>query len=191
MERRAHQPVRTGLLARLLSLRALPGSWRANTIYRCSARRADRDSPGRQLRHRNFLAGWPQHRHLHFRILARALSLHRMQYALASLRRFPFALSIHLPMHRLKRWVPASENPTLRKSRTLDIPGGSFYSAWQIATAILQSKPHARVAELADALDLGSSGQPWGFESPLSHHACYHLNSPVERSADASQPEAN
>ena len=28
---------------------------------------------------------------------------------------------------------------------------------------------HARVAELADALDLGSSGQPWGFNSPLSH----------------------
>lgn len=28
----------------------------------------------------------------------------------------------------------------------------------------------ARVAELADALDLGSSGQPWGFESPLSHY---------------------
>jgi hypothetical protein len=27
----------------------------------------------------------------------------------------------------------------------------------------------ARVAELADALDLGSSGQPWGFESPLAH----------------------
>ncbi len=28
---------------------------------------------------------------------------------------------------------------------------------------------NARLAELADALDLGSSGQPWGFESPLSH----------------------
>ncbi len=28
----------------------------------------------------------------------------------------------------------------------------------------------ARVAELADALDLGSRGSiPWGFESPLSH----------------------
>ena len=27
----------------------------------------------------------------------------------------------------------------------------------------------AKVAELADALDLGSSGRPWGFESPLSH----------------------
>ncbi len=26
------------------------------------------------------------------------------------------------------------------------------------------------MAELADALDLGSSGKPWGFESPLSHH---------------------
>ena len=30
-------------------------------------------------------------------------------------------------------------------------------------------EPCARVAELVDALDLGSSGQPWGFESPLSH----------------------
>ena len=29
----------------------------------------------------------------------------------------------------------------------------------------------ARVAELVDALDLGSSGiAPWEFESPLSHH---------------------
>ncbi len=28
----------------------------------------------------------------------------------------------------------------------------------------------ARVAELADAPDLGSGGQPWGFDSPLSHH---------------------
>ena len=27
----------------------------------------------------------------------------------------------------------------------------------------------ARVAELADAPDLGSGGQPWGFNSPLSH----------------------
>src|SRR5215831_3963330 len=29
--------------------------------------------------------------------------------------------------------------------------------------------PCARVAELADARDLGSRGQPWGFKSPLSH----------------------
>ncbi len=29
----------------------------------------------------------------------------------------------------------------------------------------------ARVAELVDALDLGSSGlAPWEFDSPLSHH---------------------
>ncbi len=28
----------------------------------------------------------------------------------------------------------------------------------------------ARVAELAYAPDLGSGGQPWGFNSPLSHH---------------------
>ena len=29
---------------------------------------------------------------------------------------------------------------------------------------------NARVAKLADALDLGSSGQPWGFESLHAHH---------------------
>ena len=34
----------------------------------------------------------------------------------------------------------------------------------------------ARVAELADAPDLGSGGQPWGFESPLSHSTAMPLN---------------
>ena len=29
---------------------------------------------------------------------------------------------------------------------------------------------NADVAKLADAPDLGSGGQPWGFKSPLSHH---------------------
>ena len=38
----------------------------------------------------------------------------------------------------------------------------------------------ARVAELADALDLGSSGQPWGFESPLSHHGSSYVNRKVK-----------
>jgi hypothetical protein len=43
----------------------------------------------------------------------------------------------------------------------------------KIVRELLFSTPfRARVAELADALDLGSSGQPWGFESPLSHHDC-------------------
>jgi trigger factor len=35
------------------------------------------------------------------------------------------------------------------------------------------------VAELADALDLGSSGQPWGFNSPLSHQI---INAAAEKS---------
>ena len=34
----------------------------------------------------------------------------------------------------------------------------------------------ARVAELADALDLGSSGRPWGFEPSHAHHC---LNNPL------------
>lgn len=29
---------------------------------------------------------------------------------------------------------------------------------------------YALVAELVDASDLGSDGQPWGFESLLAHH---------------------
>ena len=29
---------------------------------------------------------------------------------------------------------------------------------------------YAQLAELADALDLGSSGRPWGFESLVAHH---------------------
>jgi hypothetical protein len=32
------------------------------------------------------------------------------------------------------------------------------------------------VAELADAPDLGSGGQPWGFESPLSHSTAVPVN---------------
>ena len=31
-------------------------------------------------------------------------------------------------------------------------------------------KIYASMAELADALDLGSSGRPWGFKSLCSHH---------------------
>jgi hypothetical protein len=47
----------------------------------------------------------------------------------------------------------------------------SLQGELKIVRKLLFSTPlRARVAELADALDLGSSGQPWGFESPLSHH---------------------
>ena len=34
---------------------------------------------------------------------------------------------------------------------------------------LIDGSIYARVAELADALVLGTSGQPWGFESPPSH----------------------
>ena len=54
----------------------------------------------------------------------------------------------------------------------LDLPLGNSYSPFLVAYAhedFLAMMWRARVAELADALDLGSSGQPWGFESPLSH----------------------
>ena len=53
---------------------------------------------------------------------------------------------------------------------TLDLLMANFYSACVSRHGCVPDDfACARVAELADALDLGSSGQPWGFESPLSH----------------------
>jgi hypothetical protein len=41
------------------------------------------------------------------------------------------------------------------------------------------------MAELEDALDLGSSGvHPWGFDSPSSHHAAF----PVEVGGTSGSP---
>ena len=60
----------------------------------------------------------------------------------------------------------------------LDLPLGNSYSRFRVGEAgrkFCNDLRTARVAELADALDLGSSGQPWGFESPLSHHEIYAL----------------
>src|ERR1044071_4319069 len=52
----------------------------------------------------------------------------------------------------------------------LDLLMANFYSACVSRHGCVPDDfACARVAELADALDLGSSGQPWGFESPLSH----------------------
>ena len=53
---------------------------------------------------------------------------------------------------------------------------------------LIDPRLDARVAELADALDLGSSGQPWGFDSPLSHHPRFPSVRPdsIHRSAESS-----
>ena len=60
----------------------------------------------------------------------------------------------------------------------LDMGVGNFYSALQVKSEewIFFASVLARVAELADALDLGSSGQPWGFDSPLSHQTDHGNN---------------
>ncbi len=45
-------------------------------------------------------------------------------------------------------------------------------SLYKIMLQFNNSTQFAKVAELVDALDLGSSGwSPWGFESPLSHRS--------------------
>jgi hypothetical protein len=49
----------------------------------------------------------------------------------------------------------------------------------------------ARVAELADAPDLGSGGQPWGFESPLSHTTAIPANDTAFEPVDASDMDRN
>ena len=55
--------------------------------------------------------------------------------------------------------------------------GGRMPDAFRLAIVLMMGRRlpqggqcFARVAELVDALDLESSGQPWGFNSPLSHH---------------------
>jgi hypothetical protein len=64
------------------------------------------------------------------------------------------------------------------KSRTLPVIFGSmvkrsrhrpFTAVTRVRFSVESPKIYARLAELADALDLGSSGRPWGFESPPSH----------------------
>jgi hypothetical protein len=49
----------------------------------------------------------------------------------------------------------------------------------------------ARVAELADAPDLGSGGQPWGFESPLSHTTAIPANEIAIGPVDVSAMDRN
>ncbi len=61
--------------------------------------------------------------------------------------------------HRRFIWLhgQAVKTPPFHGGNPGSIPGG---------VTIL----YARVAELADALDLGSSGRPWGFKSLRAHH---------------------
>ena len=51
------------------------------------------------------------------------------------------------------------------RGRELDSQGKNIV----VFARYAHSRIHARVAELADAPDLGSGGRPWGFKSPLSH----------------------
>ena len=66
---------------------------------------------------------------------------------------------------------PESVGPFLSPGRKIwRTDGGCRQGISPPSFMSLRPSTHARVAELADALDLGSSGQPWGFDSPLSHH---------------------
>jgi hypothetical protein len=56
---------------------------------------------------------------------------------------------------------------------------------WHPSMAISFGVGEARVAELADAPDLGSGGQPWGFESPLSHTTAIPANDKAFEPVDA------
>ena len=59
----------------------------------------------------------------------------------------------------MRDWRNLSEAPNL----WFGCP--NLYEAWKQV-----NKGYARLAELADALDLGSSGRPWGFKSLIAHH---------------------
>src|SRR5690349_6028658 len=70
------------------------------------------------------------------------------------------------------RFSPQEYGLTAGRIRRYKIAASSYSCACLLTR--LEPVPafpaRARVAELADARDLGSRGQPWGFKSPLSHH---------------------
>ena len=62
-------------------------------------------------------------------------------------------------------WVDTRTPPTVQKVYTIEY----FRLFAELTRGASDPLTCARVAELADARDLGSRGQPWGFKSPLSH----------------------
>ncbi len=52
---------------------------------------------------------------------------------------------------------------------------------WVLVSVVACVIPGSESGGMADALDLGSSGQPWGFESPLSHQRSPALFPRVKR----------
>ncbi len=68
-------------------------------------------------------------------------------------------------------WVDTYIRPTVQRYTTSRVFASQVTIKKGDSSAGILDR--ARVAELADARDLGSRGQPWGFKSPLSHHY-YH-----------------
>jgi hypothetical protein len=64
-------------------------------------------------------------------------------------------------------WVDTGTAPTVQKAYTIEY----IRLFAELIRGASDPLLCARVAELADARDLGSRGQPWGFKSPLSHQA--------------------
>jgi hypothetical protein len=74
-------------------------------------------------------------------------------------------------------WVDSWTHPTVQNSSR-----PVYFRLFADLAGIDSGSPHrARVAELADARDLGSRGQPWGFKSPLSHQTTIRQKAPPAR----------
>ena len=75
--------------------------------------------------------------------------------------------SRHRPFTAVTRVRFPMESPN-RLSKESESSWFLFYNIWMLA-AFSAGRSYARLAELADALDLGSSGRPWGFKSLIAH----------------------
>ena len=76
--------------------------------------------------------------------------------------------SRHRPFTAVTRVRFPMESPN-RLSKESESSWFLFYNIWMLA-AFSAGRSYARLGELADALDLGSSGRPWGFKSLIAHH---------------------
>ena len=76
-------------------------------------------------------------------------------------RPFTAVTRVRFPMESPNRF---QRNPNPRDSFF------TIYECLRYGACSKVDKVYARLAELADALDLGSSGRPWGFKSLIAHH---------------------
>ena len=79
----------------------------------------------------------------------------RGRFSVESPKRYAVAVAAAFLKESVRKWLRGRASPCQGEGREFE--------------SRLPLQNYARLAELADALDLGSSGRPWGFKSLVAH----------------------